>query len=133
MVDIATLETIGEGALDVGLFLAGMAFPEALPIFAIIKEVVPGLMSAAPYVVKAAEDGKSAFQAAASASPGLGPKLEAIAKQIPMAEGVVDWATHLDNITNDSIRAMYARNLQDSGYNPANDFDEHGNMKVGGA
>lgn len=132
MVDIETLENIGEGALQVGLTLVGMAFPPALPFIALAKEAVPAIVAARPYIIKAVEDGKSAFQAAEAASPGLGPKLEAIARQIPMAEGVIDWATHLDNITNASVQAMYKQNLQDSGYDPKNDFDEHGNMKVNG-
>ena len=133
MVDVETLETIGEGALDVGLSLVGMAFPAAIPFIALAKEAVPALIAARPYVIKAVQDGASAFRAAEAASPGLGAQIETMARQIPMAAGVVDWAAHLDFVTaNASNHELYLQNLRDSGYDPKNDFDENGNMKAGG-
>lgn len=132
MVDLATLETIGEGGAQVALSLVGMAFPVALPFIAIAKEAIPALIAARPYIEKAVADGKSAFHAAEAASPGLGAKIEALAKNIPMANGVIDWASHLDQVTGTAVHAMVVQNLHDSGYDPRNDFDEHGNMKVGG-
>ena len=88
-------------------------------------------MAAVPYIKKAVADGESAFKAADAASPGLGSLIENLAKQIPMAAGVIDWATHLDMVTASAANhKLYLQNLQDSGYDPKNDFDEHGNMKV---
>jgi hypothetical protein len=83
MVDIATLETVGEGALDVGLFLVGLAFPPALPFIAVAKEAIPALIAARPFIVEAVQDGESAFAAASAASPGLGAKIKALADLMP--------------------------------------------------
>ena len=128
---MADLAAIGEGAVEVALSLVGMAFPVAIPFIAIAKEAIPALVAAVPYIKKAVADGESAFKAADAASPGLGSLIENLAKQIPMAAGVIDWATHLDMVTASAANhKLYLQNLQDSGYDPKNDFDEHGNMKV---
>lgn len=95
MVDMST---IGQGLLDAGLTIVGLAFPEALPVVAIIKELVPAMIAAEPYIVEAVQKGESAFEAANSASPTLGGKLKALAEKIPMPSGV-NWSTHLDNVT----------------------------------
>jgi hypothetical protein len=91
--------TIGEGAADVALTILAVAFPEATPVLAIVKQAIPALIAARPYIIQAVQEGKSAFQAAEAASPGLGAEIEALAKHIPMAAGVIDWATHLDHVT----------------------------------
>ena len=97
MVDAATLETVGEGALDVGLFLVGLAFPPALPFIAIVKEAMPALIAARPYIAAAVENGESAFAAADAASPGLGGKITALAGFIPGNSASV--MPHLDQVT----------------------------------
>ena len=97
MMDISTLETIGEGALEVGLTLVGMAFPVAIPFIAIAREAMPALIAARPYIIKAVENGTSTFHAAEAASPGLGDKIKAIAKQID-PKGV-NYEQHLENVT----------------------------------
>ena len=97
MVDIGTLETIGEGALDVGFFLAGLAFPPAVPFLALAKEVVPALIAARPIIVSAVQKGESAFGAASAASPGLGGKIKALAGFIPGVQASV--MPHLDMVT----------------------------------
>ena len=95
--DIGTLETIGEGALDVGLFLAGLAFPPAAPFLAIAKEAVPALIAARPYIVAAIKDGKSAFAAANASAPGLGEKIKELAEYIPVLAG--SGIPHLEAVT----------------------------------
>jgi hypothetical protein len=97
MVDTATLETIGEGALDVGLFVVGLAFPPALPFIAIAKEAIPALIAARPFIVKAAQDGTSAFSAASATSPGLGDKIKALAGFLPF--NATAGIPHLDMVT----------------------------------
>ena len=97
MVDTATLETIGEGALDVGLFLVGVAFPPALPFIAIAKEVIPALIAARPLIVEAIQSGKGAFETVDSASPGLGSKIKALVSLMP--SNGMPTIQHLDYVT----------------------------------
>lgn len=97
MVDVATLETIGEGALDVGFFLAGLVFPPAVPFLAIAKEVVPALLAARPIIQAAVQKGESAFVAVDAASPGLGGRIRALAAFIPGNSSSV--MPHLDAVT----------------------------------
>ncbi len=91
------LVTLAEDMADIAGTLIGLAFPAAIPFIAIAKEVIPALVAAKPFIVKAVENGESAFAAAAAASPGLGGKIKALAGFIPGNSSTI--MPHLDAVT----------------------------------